>query len=340
MDSGLAHPEPAKAAVRIHPVFLPFAGCPQRCAFCNQNAVTGTGPRPLGEILHSLESDLEQALTRGAAPRELGFFGGTFTALPDPWPQRFLELGARYRERGLVTRMRCSTRPDATNPALLEDLKNRGLDLVELGIQSFSGPALDASQRGYDPDTARAGCANVRETGLDLGIQLMPGLPGQTRRDFEADIRETVALDPECVRLYPCVVLRGTRLAKTWDQGQYTPWDLDATVDALAEALLALWARGIPVIRMGLPPEPGLEKDILAGPTHPALGQLARSLALLRFLTPRIQALGAAPKKLLAPTRYRSDLLGHKRSQLPHYQALGLPLTRIEFHDQDWFELS
>jgi len=48
----------------------------------------------------------------------------------------------------------------------------------------------------------------------------------------------------------------------------------------------------------------------------------------------------SAPTKLLAPSRYRSDLLGHKRAQLPRYEALGLPLTRIEFHDQDWFELS
>ncbi|BBD09495.1 radical SAM protein [Desulfovibrio ferrophilus] len=339
-DFRIAHPEPQKTVSRIHPVFLPFAGCPGRCAFCNQNAVTGAGARPLEDILSELEVDLANDLDRGVPPRELGFFGGTFTALPTPWPQRFLELAERYREQGLITRVRCSTRPDATAPALLDELKALGLDLVELGIQSFHGPALDASQRGYDPATARAGCDNVLASGLELGVQLMPGLPGQDLDGFETDIIKTATLPLSCVRLYPCVVLRNTPLAETWEQGGYTPWELDETVSALADALLALWTKDIPVIRMGLPPEPGLENDILAGPRHPALGQLARSLALQRFLTPHIKALGAAPKRLLAPSRYRSDLLGHKHAQLPHYEALGLPLERMEFHDRGWFELS
>ncbi|BBD09493.1 radical SAM domain protein [Desulfovibrio ferrophilus] len=59
----------------------------------------------------------------------------------------------------------------------------------------------------------------------------------------------------------------------------------------------------------------------------------------MRFLTPHIKALGAAPERLLAPSRYRSDLLGHKRSMLPRWEELGLREKMIDFWEEDWFEV-
>lgn len=337
--SRLTHPEPIRTPGSVQPVFLPFAGCPSRCAFCNQRAVTGSQTHAPEHLLAAMTAELDELTARQAAPRELGFFGGTFTALPAPWPARFLDAAARFREGGLITRVRCSTRPDATAPELLADLKRRGLDLVELGIQSFHTATLARVNRGYDADTARAGCRNVRETGLGLGIQLMPGLPGQTPEEFLEDVAEAVRQGPECVRLYPCLVLRETELATMWERGEYAPWDLETTVSALAHALLQFWAADIPVIRMGLPPEPGLAGDILAGPQHPAIGQLARSLALFRFLRGHLLALPQPHTRLTAPARYRSDVLGHKRSMLPRWEELGLGEEKIEFCGEDWFEV-
>lgn len=271
---------------------------------------------------------------------ELAFFGGTFTALPAPWPERFLTLAARYRDKGSVTRVRCSTRPDAVGPEMLTLLGDYGMDLVELGIQSFLDPALAASNRGYDAATALDACRRVKQAGFALGIQLMPGLPKQNRAAFAEDIRTAVDLAPECARLYPCNVLRHTPLAHAWESGQYIPWSLDATVQALGDALLRLWAANIHVIRIGLPQQPGLAEHILAGPTHPAMGQLARSHALYQHIAGKFNKLSKPPTTLNAPSRYRSDLLGHKRTMLPRYAALGLPEPALHFHDGDafWFE--
>ena len=330
------HPEPSRKRPRIRPVFLPFAGCPRRCSFCNQHAITGTGPKPLGTILQ----DLKTELMADNRPMELAFFGGTFTALPAPWPERFLALARRFRDQGVITRIRCSTRPDAVGPETLALLRDYGLDLIELGIQSFHDPALTACNRGYEAHTALDACRRVREAGFNLGVQLMPGLPRQDREAFDADIRHAVALAPECARLYPCTVLRNTALALAWETGDYSPWSLDETVDVLGDALLRLWDANIHVIRTGLPPEPGLEKHILAGPTHPALGQLARAEALFRHLRRHIRKLPTQPRSLLAPQRHRSDLVGHKRSMLPRYADIGLPEAHISFHDGDFFALA
>lgn len=331
-----AHPEPKPPRPRIRPAFLPFAGCPSRCSFCNQHAITGNAPKSLDDILRDLETELDA----DDRPMELAFFGGTFTALPAPWPERFLALAARHRDAGRVTRLRCSTRPDAVGPEILALLRRYGLDLIELGIQSFHDPALAACNRGYDAATAADACRRIKDAGFALGVQFMPGLPKQNRAAFDEDIHIALDLAPECARLYPCTVLRHTPLAHAWESGQYAPWPLDATTQALGHALLRLWDANIHVIRIGLPPEPGLDQHILAGPTHPAMGQLARSQALYEHIARKAAALPAPPKTLHAPNRYRSDLLGHKRSMLPHYASLGLPESALRFHDGDafWFE--
>ena len=333
VPQGFPHPEPVSDHPRIRPVFLPFAGCPSRCSFCNQNAVTGNPPRSLDEIYRSLEAELEA----DQRPMELAFYGGTFTALPAPWPRRFLDLAARLRALGRVTRVRCSTRPDAVGPGVLAMLADNGLDLVELGIQSFHGPCLAATRRGYDAATALDACERVRRAGFALGVQLMPGMPMQNRLVFDEDVRLAVELAPECARLYPCTVLSGTSMAEDWEAGRYRPWPLEATVEALGAALLRLWDAGVHVIRMGLPPEPGLGAQVLAGPMHPALGQLARSEALYHHIARRFAAEPEPLRSLTAPERYRSDLLGHKRCMVPRYAALGLGEEALRFDRGEMF---
>lgn len=401
------HPEPQQPErkARILPVFLPFAGCPQRCVFCDQAAQTGQTPEPLDALYHRLEALLSQppavdagpcsspgsnshaspgssfGATRNAAsdvgpgdpcgsldhspsaPRnatpgaafdtglgshparrsaespppaqELAFYGGTFTALPEPWPRRFMELAGRFLASGRLSRIRCSTRPDAVDPAQLAELKALGLSLVELGVQSFDDAALLASQRGYNGQTARRACRAVGEAGLSLGIQLMPGLPGHTPAAFQADVAQAAAFAPKLARLYPCLVLAGTPLAEAWRAGAYAPWGLNATVEQLALALPVLWAAGVPTARMGLAEQQGL--TVLAGPRHPALGQMARSAALLAVVRQRLAQLAQedvlqagikqeSPIILALPRRLQGEALGHKNALAPHYAALGLAL--------------
>lgn len=369
------HPEPQHPAykARILPVFLPFAGCPQRCVFCDQAAQTGQTPEPLDALYRRLEALLSQPPAPDASPgtassvrpggssshphsadisapldaglgkspaqrsaespqpaQELAFYGGTFTALPEPWPRRFMELAGRSLASGRLSRIRCSTRPDAVDPARLAELKALGLSLVELGVQSFDDAALLASQRGYNGQIARRACRAVGEAGLSLGIQLMPGLPGHTPAAFQADVAQAAAFAPELARLYPCLVLAGTPLAEAWRAGTYAPWGLDTTVEQLALALPVLWAAGVPTARMGLAEQQGL--TVLAGPRHPALGQMARSAALLAVVRQRLAELAQkgimqrSPTVLALPRRLQGEALGHKNALAPHYAALGLSL--------------
>lgn len=333
---------PGKKAARkkVEPVFLPFAGCPHRCIYCNQQATTGRAEQTLDQAYDELSERLEKAHAGRVDPFELAFFGGTFTALPRRHLETLLQLAQGYKGLGLVERLRCSTRPDALSPDVLALLKEYGMDMVELGIQSFDDVVLMKSGRGYDGATLRKACEAVHDAGFTLGIQLLPGLPGSTRENFLEDVRSAVELKPECVRHYPCQVLKGTTLAEMYQRGDYIPWSLDATVQALAEALLLFWEQDIAVIRMGLAPEAVLSTERIAGPHHPALGQLVLSQAILSLVRRCTEAMKAEKRALDIPRHRLSDVLGQGRMMLSEYAKLGIAAEDILPWDEDFFQLT
>jgi len=293
------------------------------------------------EMLRDLE-----ALPQGRSV-ELAFYGGTFTLLPEEWLTRFLEAAARYRAQGTVHAVRCSTRPDACDPDLLDRLKAQGLDTVELGVQSFHDGVLLAARRGHAGRDAVKACAAVKNAGLGLGVQLLPGLPGHTLEMFEDDIAQCVRSAPDMVRLHPCLVLAGTGLEALWRRGEFAPWPLEDTVHAFAGAVLALWRTDIAVTRIGLAPEPSLEEGVLAGPRHPALGTMVRAHALLLDIRERLDAPGIlrpgqppgpggrTALRLRVPQRLSGEFFGHGRELAGAYAGLGLTAGAVTFEERD-----
>jgi histone acetyltransferase (RNA polymerase elongator complex component) len=320
-------PEPPQTKLRLLPVFLPFAGCPSRCVFCDQHAQTGLD----GVNLEGALKDLRERLGRETGPYGLGFFGGTFTGLSPVWQDRFLELAAGFAGQHGLVHVRVSTRPDRIDPQTLARLRVKGVDMVELGVQSFASDVLAASGRGYDGALAAEACAMVRESGLELGVQLLPGLPGHDARLWREDVRQTLALAPDVVRIYPCVVVRGTGLADMYQRGDYVPWTLDEAVGECGRAVLEFWKRGVRVIRLGLAGEPGLLESLLAGPWHPAFGNMVRSMALRLFLEERLAGHHGRVKRIFLPRRCGGELWGHGRASAPALARLGIVRENVNF---------
>ncbi|WP_045221461.1 elongator complex protein 3 [Desulfonatronum thioautotrophicum] len=367
-----AHPEPIHQRPRIIPVFLPYHGCPHRCIYCAQHLQTGSGQcgQPIADdptrasqnlsALEAIHAEMVQNLTElaatGAKNRGIAFYGGTFTALPTQWQQRFLDTARTFREDGTISHVRCSTRPDKAAKAHLQQLRENGLDMVELGIQSFQPDVLEQTRRGYPPATAVQACRAVRASGLELGIQLMPGLPGSGLAGWFRDIDQTRSLNPNVVRIYPCMVLDGTELGRAYLAGTYRPWSLARTLWAVSHALVLLWRRAIPVIRIGLAPEQSLFPAILAGPWHPALGHMAKSHALRDAI---VQAMTGVhrhhhekspeqvhvlsreqPLRAWIPRRYAAEFWGHGREHARTWHRLGLPKANVHHWERPYFMIS
>lgn len=343
-------PSPPVPRPRILPVFLPYAGCPYRCLYCAQDVQSGNSPRPIPEILEHLDAALAARFAADARhPVEVAFYGGTFTSLPRSMQLACLDVAHHWRNKGIVSHVRCSTRPDALLPAWLPLLREAGLDRIEVGVQSFDDRALNISKRGYDGATAVAGCTAVLTAGLELGIQLLPGMPGVDPAVFLNDVRKALNLRPTTLRFYPCLVIRGTPLALQWRAGAYAPWTLAETTDFLGQALRLAWEANVPVIRLSLAPEPDLEAAVLAGPRHPALGGLIQSEALFTLVADHIarlpplssgaQVFSPPTFRLRLPNFCRGFFAGHQGRLLPRWRALGVDPTRVQWHTQSYGEL-
>lgn len=332
------HPEPERAGRDVFPVFLPFAGCPQRCVYCAQDVQTDRQPASTETLLAAAAKDL------WAAPdtvEELAFYGGTFTALPEADLERCLAFARSLRDVGRIRRFRCSTRPDAVNPAVLERMRRSGCSLVELGVQSFSDAALAAAGRGYSGATAERACRMVLDAGLALGIQLMPGLPGLSLEAAVEDAARAAALRPACARLYPCVVFAGSPLARLWESGSYASLGEPEAVEILARSCLVLWKAGVRVIRMGLAEPERLRERALAGPLHSSLGNLARIRALYLLVEQearRFRSSGFSGRLLLRVPRSRQgEAFAPANFPLAPYADIGI--DRVEVHDEPDFLL-
>jgi histone acetyltransferase (RNA polymerase elongator complex component) len=263
----------------VVPVFLPHAGCPHRCVFCNQHAVTGAATLP---TISEFESAINRFLGYAAGrPSEIqiAFYGGNFLGLPDAEVISLLSLAQRFVRGGCADSIRFSTRPDTIDEHRLQLISGYKVRTIELGVQSMNERVLNLARRGHTVDHTVAAVEQLRRRNVAIGLQMMVGLPGDTmKRSFDT-ARRIVDLRPDFVRIYPTVVLENSPLAKWYRQGRFAPWSLNTCVGIVKELYLLFKQNKIAVIRMGLQAEKDFDsgRAILDGPYHPAFGHLVHS---------------------------------------------------------------
>lgn len=316
----------------IIPFFIPHAGCPHTCLFCNQRLITQTtNDAPTADQVHATVAQWRKRSP--GRPAEVAFYGGSFTALPRGLQARLLGAAAALKEQGEITGIRISTRPDALGAATLSFVKPYGVTTIEIGVQSLDDSVLQAVARGHNAAVSLAAIKRVREAGFTVGAQLLPGLPGDSEASAMASIAGVIAAGAQFVRLYPAVVLADTALAEMFHQGVYCPPDLEQGVRITARMFRFAAAAGVPTIRIGLQADEGLSAKgaILAGCWHPALGQLVKSRlfcdVVLHLATHR--GLGGASRLFCHPARL-SEVLGQGRKNLDIWQAAGIMIDAVQ----------
>ena len=311
----------------IIPIFLPHQGCPHRCVFCQQQTITnylGKQPTP-DEIRNTIELAIRSKQFSAKKPKEVAFYGGTFTSLPIRSMTTMLGTVKPYIEKGIIQSTRLSTRPDSLSEDKLTILESFGVSTVELGVQSMDDGVLLLSNRGHTSQDTVNAFKILKRRGFTVGAQLMPGLPGDSQEIFMDTIEKVIDLRPDMARLYPTLVIRGTKLARWYKQGRYAAMGLKDTINVCKEACIRLENAGIPVIRIGLMSSPSLLKkgEIIAGPWHPSLGFLVRSAIHLEKIRPCLPVMGGTKNILVhAPHKEIPLLVGYKKSGMRHIEAI------------------
>jgi histone acetyltransferase (RNA polymerase elongator complex component) len=264
----------------IIPIFIPHAGCPHRCIFCNQYSTTGKAdPFPTRQIIRST---IDQFLEHRRDDRrwtEISFYGGNFLGLAPERIQLLLATAASCVREGKADGIRFSTRPDTIDPYRLDLIATFPVTTIEIGVQSLNDHVLSYNRRGHTAEQTQMAMFALKERPYRIGAQLMVGLPEDTHASALATARRLTDMAPDFVRLYPTVVLKGSLLAHWYEQGRYEPLSLDAAVAQVADLYQIFQRHDIPVVRMGLQASAELspEADLLAGPFHPSFGELVQS---------------------------------------------------------------
>jgi oxygen-independent coproporphyrinogen-3 oxidase len=228
-------------AVYVH---IPF--CTVKCGYCDFNAYAGMDNLKF-EYGRALVSEIDALgdLLEGRVVSTIGFGGGTPGEIP---AGTIGSVIAALRQRApLAPRAEVSLElnPGTTSEDAIRDLRAFGVTRLSIGAQSFDPAELRFLDRIHSPEATVASVRLARRAGFEsVGLDLIYGLPGQSRANWAASLAAATALGPDHVSTYALTVEDGTMLARRVARGEVEPLDGDAVADLYDLATEALEAAG------------------------------------------------------------------------------------------------
>ena len=310
----------------IIPIFIPHEGCPNDCAFCNQRTISGKSTAP---SLLDARLIIEQYLENGTKKADqIAFFGGSFTGISKEKQNEYLSLANEYIKKGLVRSIRLSTRPDYISEDTVKRLVSFGVKNIELGAQSMDEEVLLASNRGHSSFDVEKASEIILKGGATLGLQMMTGLPHDNMEKCMYTARRFIELGAKESRIYPTVVLRGTKLAHMYENGEYMPQGVEEAVEISARVYRLFKESSVKVLRIGLPDSSELKGNYIAGAYHPALGELVISRDIRNQIEESLD--GKNEAQIRVNPKFISKVNGNKRCNIEYFKRKGIKITIAE----------
>jgi oxygen-independent coproporphyrinogen-3 oxidase len=201
-------------------VHVPF--CARRCSYCDFSIAVRRDV-PVDEYLAALDAELRTRF--GDAPAgevdTIYFGGGTPSRLGAAGLARAVELASRYFPPAAGAEITAEANPDDVDVASVAAWRAAGINRLSLGSQSFDDRALAWMHRTHDASAIERSVRAARQGGIDnLSLDLIFALPASLERDFAADVRRLVALEPDHVSLYGLTIEPSTPLGRWVAQGK------------------------------------------------------------------------------------------------------------------------
>lgn len=298
-------------------LFVVHKGCPHMCSFCNQRSISGSQKDITAQDVHEAAQTAIASLSQTeAAGGEIAFFGGSFTMVEKSYMLSLLEAAYEYVEKGIFKGIRISTRPDGIDREICENLRKYGVTAVELGAQSLDDRVLELNERGHTAGQVENACKLLKEYGFETGLQMMTGLYGSTDSDSIETAEKIIALAPDTVRIYPTVVIKGTKLYELMKSGEFVPKGIEETVELCARLIPMFENAGIKVIRVGLHSGGGVEEGFAGGAYHPALRELCEGRIYYNAALGELENKGKGRYVISVNGREISKMTGQKKQNL------------------------
>jgi elongator complex protein 3 len=256
--------------------------CPrgQPCAYCPGGPSKGvpqsyTGLEPASmrgsqnqyDAYSQVKSRIEQykAIGHSVDKIELIIMGGTFPSTPQSYQEEFvkgcldaisgvssnsIDEAKRLAETSQIRNVGITveTRPDWARERHVDQMLSMGVTRVEVGVQNVYDDIYELVNRGHTVNDVIDATRILKDSGLKVVFHMMPGLPGSSfERDLEGFKRIFSDPDfrPDMLKIYPCLVIEGTKLHERWKRGEYEPYTTDEAIELISRVkkIVPEWVR-------------------------------------------------------------------------------------------------
>ncbi|MCD6279447.1 tRNA uridine(34) 5-carboxymethylaminomethyl modification radical SAM/GNAT enzyme Elp3 [Candidatus Micrarchaeota archaeon] len=166
------------------------------------------------------------------------FIKGCYDAFNDRYTQN-LKIAKKMNEtaRHRIIGLTIETRPDWCKKAHIDEMLTYGATRVELGVQTLRNDIYKRVERGHTIEDVVNATRWLKDSGFKICYHIMPGLMVSKNEDIEMykQLFTDERFQPDMLKIYPTMVMQGTKLYDMWKKGQYKPYDTNDAVEVISE---------------------------------------------------------------------------------------------------------
>ena len=217
---------------------IPF--CVKKCPYCDFYSITDTSLKQ--RFISAVIREMNMTCNLPFKFDTLYIGGGTPSVLETEFIARIIENVSSLYKLLPDSEITIEVNPGTVKPEKLKEYKGAGVNRVSIGVQSFQERNLNFLGRIHTVEDADSAIKWARDAGFEnTGLDLIYGIPGQTRKSWLFDLEQAVSYEPEHLSCYMLTYESGTPMEKDLKKGRFKPMDekkvgelFTATVEFLA----------------------------------------------------------------------------------------------------------
>jgi len=224
----------------IHHVYVHIPFCARICPYCAfyKDLLDRS---QTWRFCEAILRELEQHRTRFEIPPQTIYFGGgTPTALTTGQLESLLQVFRERIDLSSVEEWTIEANPGSVSLRKATLLRKLGVTRISLGVQSWDDKLLKVLGREHSAQQAELSFRILREAGfLNINVDLMFGLPGQTIEQWKATLQKTIVLQPDHISAYCLTFEEDTEFFVRHARGEFQQnADTDAEFFEMAMSIL------------------------------------------------------------------------------------------------------
>jgi len=205
-----------------HGLYIHIPFCLKKCVYCDFYSLTDLTLRQ--PFVDALLREMVLAQNSDGVTDTLYFGGGTPSVLTRSQIQALYRQALELFHLSSDSEITVEVNPGTISSNDFVFLKQIGINRINIGIQSFASEALKFLGRIHNPKQAKKVIEDARQAGFEnIGLDLIFGIPGQTRKAWQADLDTALSFSPEHIACYMLSFESGTLLTKQMQAGTIKP---------------------------------------------------------------------------------------------------------------------